>query len=58
MIHVRSYPNNVRFTPESGHVQCNSLCPLCAKSGLYAPQQTALLFDHFVGGGKQSWRNG
>jgi hypothetical protein len=22
-----------RFTPESGHVQCNSECPLCAKSG-------------------------
>jgi hypothetical protein len=24
---------NVRFTPESGHVRCNSVCPLCAKSG-------------------------
>ena len=21
---------DVRFTPESGHVQCNSACPLCA----------------------------
>ena len=21
------------FTPESGHVQCNSVCPLCANSG-------------------------
>ena len=21
------------FTPESGHVQCNSACPLCANSG-------------------------
>ena len=25
---------DVRFTPESGHVQCNSACPLCANSGL------------------------
>jgi hypothetical protein len=25
---------DVRFTPESGHVQCNSVCPLCANSGL------------------------
>ena len=24
---------HVRFTPESGHVQCNSVCPLCANSG-------------------------
>ena len=24
---------NVRFTPKSGHVQCNSACPLCANSG-------------------------
>ena len=23
----------VRFTPKSGHVQCNSACPLCANSG-------------------------
>ena len=23
----------VRFTPNSGHVQCNSACPLCANSG-------------------------
>ncbi|MGB9001794.1 MAG: hypothetical protein WCC43_22175, partial [Pseudolabrys sp.] len=26
-------PLDVRFTPESGHVQCNSACPLCARSG-------------------------
>jgi hypothetical protein len=25
---------HVRFTPNSGHVQCTSLCPLCANSGL------------------------
>ena len=24
---------NVRFAPNSGHVQCNSVCPLCANSG-------------------------
>src|SRR6478672_4786895 len=24
---------HVRFTPESGHVQCNSVCLLCANSG-------------------------
>ena len=26
--------SHVRFAPKSGHVQCNSVCPLCAKSGL------------------------
>jgi hypothetical protein len=25
---------HVRFTPKSGHVQCNWGCPLCAKSGV------------------------
>ena len=25
--------SHVRFTPESRHVQCNSVCPLCANSG-------------------------
>src|SRR5262245_18316406 len=25
--------NNVRFTPESGHMQCKQECPLWAKSG-------------------------
>jgi hypothetical protein len=24
---------HVRFTPDSGHVQCASACPLCADSG-------------------------
>ena len=24
---------DVRFTPESGHVRCNSICPLSANSG-------------------------
>src|SRR6476660_2171916 len=25
--------DHVRFTPESGHVQCDLVCPLCAISG-------------------------
>ena len=28
---------DVRFVPESGHVQCNSVCPLSANSGTHAP---------------------
>ena len=28
-----SAKGHVRSTPKSGHVQCNSECPLCAKSG-------------------------
>jgi hypothetical protein len=31
--HVAITARHVRFTPESGHVQCNSGCPLCANSG-------------------------
>src|SRR6476620_10015691 len=34
---------HVCFAPESGQMQCNSVCPLSAKSGL------ASLFDHLVG---------
>ena len=30
---IRSAKRDVRFTPNSGHVQCNSQCPLCAISG-------------------------
>ena len=30
--------SNVRFTPESGHVQCTGSCPLCANSGHSATQ--------------------
>jgi Pyridoxamine 5'-phosphate oxidase len=29
----RPTSNHVRFTPESGHVQCGSACPLWANSG-------------------------
>jgi hypothetical protein len=28
-----SAKRHVRFTPNSGHVQCNSICPLSANSG-------------------------
>ena len=30
---MRSAKRHVRFTPKSGLVQCNSVCPLCANSG-------------------------
>jgi len=30
---ICSAKRHVRFTPKSGHVQCNSICPLSAKSG-------------------------
>jgi hypothetical protein len=30
---ICSAKSHVRFTPESGHVQCNLGCPLWAKSG-------------------------
>ena len=45
-------PSNVRFTPECGHVRCNSLCPLCAKSGLMQRSKGSL-FDQLVGDRKQ-----
>ena len=35
---ARSRP--VRFTPNSGHSQCKNKCPLWAKSGTHAVQQT------------------
>jgi hypothetical protein len=39
---------HVRFTPESGHVQCKSQCPLWANSG-----HRGVSFDYFVGGDEQ-----
>jgi hypothetical protein len=30
---IGTKPNDVRFAPESGHVRCTRLCPLCANSG-------------------------
>jgi len=44
---------NVRFTLKSGHWNSVVRCPLCANSGLMAPQQIRSLFDHFVGAAKQ-----
>src|SRR5262249_33064978 len=32
-----SKKSNVRFTPESGHLQCNGPCPLWANSGHRMP---------------------
>ena len=47
-------PNcDVRSTPKSGHVQCNSACPLCANSGrckLYAITSAAALASRMSGG--------
>ena len=34
--HKRTFASakrHVRFTSNSGHVRCNSICPLCANSG-------------------------
>ena len=47
---------HVRFTPESGHVQCNSACPLCANSGSCTAAKKTL-FDHLVGAGEQGGRD-
>ena len=30
---LNDHNSDVRFTPNSGHVRCNSVCPLSAKSG-------------------------
>ena len=35
-----SAKRHVRFAPNSGHMRCNSVCPLCAKSGHF--QETVL----------------
>ena len=40
---------HVRFTSESGHVQCNYRCPLWANSGLVQRSNKASLFNHLVG---------
>ena len=39
---------DVRFTPESGHVQCTRPCPLCANSGHFAR-----LLDQLIGACEQ-----
>ena len=38
-----SAKGHVRFAPESGHVRCNSICPLWAKK-----RTSSDLFDHLV----------
>ena len=48
---IRSAIGHVRFTPETGHVQCTSPCLLWANSGHHR------LFDHLVGASKQCWRH-
>jgi hypothetical protein len=30
---INGFVCSVRLTPKSGHVRCNSVCPLCANSG-------------------------
>jgi hypothetical protein len=42
---VRTAKSHVRFTPESGHVQCNSIRPLCANSGHSAAQSQCALYS-------------
>jgi hypothetical protein len=44
---------DVRFTPESGHVQCSGACPLSANSGTFCHS-----LDYLVGAGKQHRRHG
>src|SRR5262249_25501346 len=39
---------NVRFTSQSGHRELSSVCPLSAKSGHNALQQTTLLINHLI----------
>src|SRR5262245_3022765 len=43
--------SDVRFTPESGHLQCTSPCPLWAISG------HGELFDDLIGPGENSARD-
>jgi hypothetical protein len=39
---------HVRFTPESGHVQCGNVCPLWANSGHDAHNHKDFLFTAVV----------
>ena len=40
-----SAKGHARFTPNSGHVQCNSVCPLCADSGLKSNVRASIYAD-------------
>jgi hypothetical protein len=48
---IRAVKSHVRFTPESGHVQCTRPCLLWANSGHHD------LFDDFISGGQQLLRD-
>ena len=48
---IAALPTNVRFTPNSGHRNSVTACPLCAKS-----RHGASLFDRLVGP-LRSWRH-
>jgi hypothetical protein len=48
---------DVRSYPKSGHVQCNSRCPLCANSG-HSKTRYRPLVDEFVNDGQYGWRDG
>jgi hypothetical protein len=48
---------DVRFNPNSGHRNSVVECPLCAKSGHYAVQQSGSLIDQLVGAGEQRCRD-
>ena len=54
---IGAHPRHVRFTPKSGHWNSAARCPLCAKSGQSAAQQSGL-FDHLVGAGEHDRRHG
>ena len=49
--------NNVRYASDSDHSRYESELTLWAKSDC-EQEQTPRLFDHLVGSGEQSWRNG
>src|SRR5262249_23320084 len=48
---------HVRFTPESGLMQCSNACPLWAKRGLMQCKKKGSL-DHLVGPEQKRRRNG
>ena len=49
---IRSAKGDVRFTPNSGHVQCNSAMSALCQKRTHAPQQKTSLFDHLIGAGE------
>jgi hypothetical protein len=48
---------DVRYTPNSGQTQSQSVCPLSANSCREHVQQTMRLFDHLVGAGEYGRRD-